>query len=317
MILHEDIKKFKVPDPVVTVGIFDGVHRGHRYILSKLREAARELKGQSVVLSFWPHPRKVLQQAREDFKLLNTLEEKIEMLDKEGLEHLVILPFDHAFSRLSSCDFIREYLVEKVGIRHFVVGYNHRFGKDREGDFDNLKKCAGRYGFGIERVPPLESPTGDMSSSGIRDLLSKGEVEVANQLLGWDYSMRGQVTGGSKLGTSLGFPTANITPEADYKLIPADGVYAVLAQLERGTYKGMLNIGTRPTVNQDPTKKTIEVHLLDFNGNIYTEPVRIGFKYRLRDEKKFRDIEALRDQLQKDRRRTLGFFQQRGKGNSG
>jgi riboflavin kinase/FMN adenylyltransferase len=188
------------------------------------------------------------------------------------------------------------------------VGYNHRFGRDREGDFDKLKECAEQYGFGIEKVPPFTGEQAELSSSEIRNCIQEGEIERANRLLGWDYSFHGEVVGGSRLGTSIGFPTANITPDEDYKMIPPDGVYIVLAELKGLTCKGMMNIGTRPTVNHDLQKRSLEVHLLDFNENIYSEQIEVRFMKRLRDEMKFRDVNALKEQLLKDREDTLRFF---------
>jgi len=308
MIEHYDIKQFSGRNPVVTVGIFDGVHRGHRFILQKLRDTARELGGESTLVTLWPHPRTVLNQVDESFRLLNTMEEKKMMLEEEGLDHLVVIPFTESFSRLSSCDFIREYLVEKIGMRHLVVGFNHRFGRDRQGDFEKLTECAGEYGFGIEKVPPLEENAGEVSSSRIRRFLQNGDVASANRLLGWEYLFSGEVIGGSKLGTSIGFPTANITPDEEIKLIPADGVYAVLARLKDKRYRGMLNIGSRPTVNNDPEHKTIEVHFLDFKENIYNEHIQIQFVSRLREERKFSDINALKKQLMIDRDNIRGLF---------
>ena len=316
MILHHDIEKFSVRNPVVTVGIFDGVHPGHRFILKRLREAAQSLDGESVLVTLWPHPRTILNKVDEGFRLLNTLEEKTGMLEEEGVDHLLVIPFTKSFSRLSSCDFIREVLVEKIGIRHLVVGYNHRFGRDREGDFNKLKKCAGEYGFGIEKVPPLELDSGKISSSEIRKCLQKGDVKRANRLLGWNYAFTGEVVGGSRLGTSIGFPTANITPGKEDKLMPADGVYAVLARLKGKTCRGMLNIGSRPTVNNDPEHKTIEVHLIDFEENIYSEQIHVQFVARLRDERKFSNIDALKQQLLADRENALQVLRDTGEENS-
>lgn len=316
MIQHPDIEQFSARNPVVTVGIFDGIHLGHRFILQKLGEAARHCDGESTLVTFWPHPRTILNQVDNSFRLLNTMEEKTGMLEELGLDHLIIVPFTRKFSRLSSCDFIREYLVEKIGIRHLVVGYNHRFGRDREGNFNKLKEWAGQYGFGIEKIPALELDGGEVSSSRIRNYLQEGKVTMANRILGWKYAFSGEVIGGSRLGTLIGFPTANITPYDEYKLIPAEGVYAVLARLNERTYRGMLNIGSRPTVNDDPEKKTIEVHLLDFEGNIYSERIQIQFVARLREEKKFGDIDALKNQLITDRENTLEIFRQAGKENS-
>ena len=312
MTTHYDIGRFKGRNPVVTVGIFDGVHLGHRFIIRKLKESAGRLNGESTIVTLWPHPRTVLDQAEHNMTLLNTLEEKLAMLEDEGLDHLIVIPFTKEFSMLSSCDFIKEYLVEKIGIRHLVVGFNHRFGKDREGDFQKLKDCAGQFGFGIEQVPPLEEDSGEISSSLVRKYLQEGNVSIANKLLGREYEFSGEVIGGSRLGTSIGFPTANITPDEDYKLIPAGGVYAVTAHLKGKVLQGMLNIGTRPTVTDHASKKTIEVHLLDFGENIYNEFIRIQFVDRLRDEKKFENVDALQKQLEADREKTRGLFRGRG-----
>lgn len=308
MMIHNDISSFAVHRPVLTVGIFDGVHLGHRYILEKLKERARQLDGASVVLTLWPHPRVVLNQEGNHFKLLNTLEEKKGLLEEAGIDHLVILPFTIQFSRLSSDDFIREILVDRCRISHLVVGYNHRFGHDREGDFERLKDCAGVYGFGIEQLKAFHGASGKISSTRIRDLLLAGDIRSANRMLGWDYGFSGNVVGGSKLGSSIGFPTANITLDEEYKLLPADGVYAVKAELKGSWFRGMMNMGSRPTVNDDPENKTMEVHLFDFNRNIYSERIRISYLARLRDERKFRDIEALRIQLAADRERAHRIF---------
>jgi riboflavin kinase/FMN adenylyltransferase len=311
MVIHEDISSFSVQRPVLTVGIFDGVHLGHRYIIEKLKERARQLDGETVVLTLWPHPRIVLNQQDDHFKLLNTLEEKKYLLEQAGLDHLIVQPFTTGFSRLSSCDFIREILVDKYRILHLVVGYNHRFGRDREGNFRKLKDCAGKYGFGIEQVEAFQTAGRKISSTGIRDLLLKGKIRQANSMLGWDYGFSGNVIGGSRLGSSIGFPTANITLDKHYKLMPADGVYAVIAELKGSWYRGMMNMGNRPTVNDDPGRKTIEVHLFDFNRNIYSEQIRISYIARLRDEKKFRDIDALKEQLSLDRIKALQIFDNR------
>jgi riboflavin kinase/FMN adenylyltransferase len=308
MMVHQNISSFSVQRPVLTVGIFDGVHLGHRYILEKLKERAALLNGESVVLTLWPHPRLVLKQADHQFKLLNTVDEKKVLLEQAGVDHLIILPFTSAFSRLSSCEFIERILVKKCGIAHLVIGYNHRFGRDREGDFEKLKECASHFSFGIEQIAAFQTESGQISSTGIRDLLANGKIQQANRMLGWDYGFSGQVVGGSKLGSTIGFPTANITLDEDFKLLPADGVYAVRAELEGSWYRGMMNMGSRPTVNENPTRKTIEVHLFDFDRNIYSEKIRISYVARIRDEQKFQGIDALKEQLERDRERTLGIF---------
>ena len=309
MVIHNDILSFSIPRPVLTVGIFDGVHLGHRYILTKLKERARQLNGKSVVLTLWPHPRMVLNQGGNRVKLLNTLEEKKNLLEQAGLDHLIIMPFTTELSQLSSCDFIRDVLVDKCGISHLLIGYNHRFGRDREGDFEKLKDCARQYTFGIEQMEAFQTASGKVSSTGIREFLLKGEIQQANSMLGWDYGFSGNVVGGSKLGSSIGFPTANIIMDEDYKLMPADGVYAVKAELKGELYSGMMNMGSRPTVNDDPALKTIEVHLFDFDRNIYSERIGIRFVARIRDEQKFQGVEALKRQLVEDRKMALRILE--------
>ena len=308
MMIHNDISSFSISRPVLTVGIFDGVHLGHHYILEKLKERARQLDGESVVLTLWPHPRMVLNQEGNGFKLLNTLEEKKSLLEQAGLDHLIVMPFTSELSRLSSSDFIREMLVEKCRISHLLVGYNHRFGRDREGDFEKLKNCARQYAFGIEQTQAFQPASVEISSTGIREFLLRGEIQPANSMLGWDYGFSGNVVGGSRLGSSIGFPTANIIVDEDYKLMPADGVYAVKAELKGSWYRGMMNMGSRPTVNDDPGLKTIEVHLFDFDRNIYSEKIRISYVARIRDEQKFQGIDDLKLQLGEDRKKALRIF---------
>ena len=308
MIVHHDIHQFSARLPAVTVGIFDGVHLGHKYILEQLKIEADASDGESVVVTLWPHPRRILNNETKIFHLLTSQAEKIQMLEESGIQHLVILPFTLEFSRLSSCDFIEKILVGAIGISTLVVGYNHRFGRDREGDYEELKKCAAKFEFGIEKLDAFHLDERKISSSEIRKLLLSGNVEEANMLLGWTYSISGQVEGGSRLGSSIGFPTANITLCEDYKLLPADGVYAVEVEMKNNLYHGMMNMGSRPTVNKDPEKKTLEVHLLDFNDNIYSEQIRIRFITRMRDEQRFESIEALKVQLEKDREMTIRVF---------
>ncbi len=308
MVIHNDISSFSVLRPVLTVGIFDGVHLGHRYILEKLKERARQLDGETVVLTLWPHPRMVLNKEGHRFKLLNTLEEKKTLLENAGLDHLIVMPFTTELSRLSSCDFIREVLVDKCKISNLLVGYNHRFGHDKEGDFEKLSDCARQYDFGIEQTEAYQTASGKISSTRIRESLLRSEIQRANSMLGWEYGFSGNVVGGSRLGGSIGFPTANINLDEDYKLMPADGVYAVKAELKGSWYRGMMNMGSRPTVNDDPGLKTIEVHLFDFERNIYSEKIRIIYLARIRDEKKFEGIDALQRQLGEDRKMALRIF---------
>ena len=305
MIVYHDIRQFSARFPVVTVGIFDGVHLGHKYILEQLIKVAESSEGESVVVTLWPHPRMLLNQEENGFRLLTTQSEKIQMLEQSGIQHLIILPFTHEFSRLSSCDFIEKILIGAIGVGKLVVGYNHRFGKDREGNYGELKKCADKFEFGIEKLDAFHLDERKISSSEIRKLLLSGNVEEANRLLGWTYGFSGQVIGGSRLGSSIGFPTANITQGETYKLLPAKGVYAVKVEMKNKLFRGMMNMGSRPTVNKDPEKSTLEVHLLDFHENIYSEQIRIRFISRIRDEKRFESIDALKAQLENDREMTI------------
>ena len=308
MIVHTEISRFKAKFPVVTVGIFDGVHLGHRYILQQLQKIADHHAGETVIVTLWPHPRTVLDQENIDFGMLTTREEKIRILESAGIKHLVIIPFTLEFSKMTSCEFIEKILIGNIGLGRLVVGYNHRFGRDRQGDYSELKKCAERFGFDIDKLEAYQLGGTRGSSSGIRELLQGGNVKEAARLLGRDYSFSGKVVGGSRLGRSIGFPTANITEGDPVKLLPSGGVYAVQAELRGRTYKGMMNMGSRPTVNPDEEKKTNEVHLLDFDEDIYSEEISIHFRARIRDEKKFDDIEALKSMLEKDRRETIRIF---------
>jgi len=308
MQVHRDLLSFSASSPVVTIGIFDGVHAGHGFIIRKLKDAASEKNGSSVILTLWPHPRMVLNKLPGDIKLLNSLDEKIMLLEDFGIDHLVIIDFTKQFSELSSCDFIKQVLVDRLRISHLIVGYNHRFGKDREGDFSRLEECAGRYSFTIERLPPFTDGGQQISSSLIRDLLTEGQLARANELLGYEYFIKGVVTGGSKLGRTLGFPTANILIDDQNKLIPRDGVYAVYASLNGQVVKGMMNIGIRPTVSSRKDAKTLEVYIFDFNDDIYQSEIRISFHYRMRDEMKFENTGSLKEQLIRDKEMAIGLF---------
>jgi riboflavin kinase/FMN adenylyltransferase len=308
MIVHHDISQFNVKYPVVTIGTFDGIHLGHKYIIDRLNKEAGASGGESVIITLWPHPRLVLNKERKNFFLLTTQSEKIQILESSGVDHLVVLPFSPELSRMSSCGFIEKILVGAIGIGKLVVGYNHRFGRDREGSYRQLKKCAEKFKFDIEKLDAFHVDQRKISSSEIRKLLQSGKVEEANKLLGWTYGFSGNVVGGSQLGSSIGFPTANIIMDEPLKLLPADGVYAVEAEMKNKIFMGMLNKGSRPTVNKDPRKKTLEVHLLDFHENIYSEEIRIRFIARIRDEQRFESVEALKAQLGRDRERVISVL---------
>lgn len=305
MKIWKNIENFKAEKPVVSIGIFDGVHQGHQYLLSELNKKAKELGGESVIITLWPHPRIVLNKAPENLKYLSTLEEKIELLKKSNLDHLVIIPFTTEFASLESCVFVHEYLVKGMAIKHLSLGFNHKFGKGREGNYQSLKECAEIYGFGISQLSPKEVSGERISSSMIRELLISKELEKANQFLGYNYFLNGKVVEGNKLGRKIGFPTANIEALDSHKLIPSDGVYAARVFTNTQTLNGMLNIGFRPTINSNDLKKTIEVNLFNFDKELYQDEVRLEFVARLRNEKKFDSIEQLKKQLVIDRENAL------------
>lgn len=296
-----------LPFAVVTSGTFDGVHIGHRKILARLNEIAARNSGQSVVLTYWPHPRLVLYPEQTDLKLLNTFEEKAELLESLGIDHLIKIPFTKSFSRLSGDTFIRKVLVEKIGTKKLVIGYDHRFGKNREGSFEYLKENAPGYGFEVEEIPPQDIDDITVSSTKIRKALADGHVDEARNFLGNYYQLTGLVVHGDKIGRSLGFPTANIYVEHKFKLIPADGIYAVTLVIDKKEYKGMLYIGKRPTLNK--IEQTIEVNIFDFSNDIYDEPVKVNFVKQIRSDIKFENLEQLKEQLRLDREEAIKVLQ--------
>jgi riboflavin kinase / FMN adenylyltransferase len=291
----------RLKNPVISIGVFDGVHKGHAAVFTRVRQRAMELEGESAIVTFWPHPRFVLGKNENDLKLLTTLDEKKLLIRRHGIDHLFILPFTREFARLPACSFVRQYLVEGAGLVHLVFGYDHHFGRKREGNFENLRQCATLYGFGIEQLEPVTQDGVRVSSSAIRTALSVGNVKLASQLLSYDYSIRGTITGGRRVGRILGFPTANVEPEDRTKVIPADGVYAVIVTVGKKSFMGMMNIGIRPTLNESQVSKSLEVHLIDFDGDIYNQSLTISFIERIRDERKFGNLGQLKEQLAKDK----------------
>ena len=288
----------------MTTGTFDGVHLGHKKILKRLIENAREMGRESVLLTFYPHPRIVLHPKDHGLKLLSTQEEKAELLKEMGLDHLIELPFSKEFASLSPREYVRKVLVEAIGIEKIIVGYDHRFGNHREGDYNKLLEYGEIYNFDVEQISALELQEIKISSTKIRQALESGDVEKAAQFLGHTYAVKGTVVKGQSLGSKIGFPTANVLPEYDWKLIPGNGVYTVKCEVEGKIIPGILNIGTRPTVNKD-NKVVIEVHLLDWDGLIYDKKINIKFLYRIREEQKFDSIEDLVEQINKDKAQAL------------
>jgi riboflavin kinase/FMN adenylyltransferase len=305
MIIHEGYDNLDFSNPVVTLGIFDGVHLGHRSLLDYLVKRAHDEKGESVVITFYPHPRLVLSKNRTDFTFLTSLEEKITLLEKTGTDHLIVIPFSREFSNIEACKFIEDVLIKRIGIRHLIVGFNHHFGRKGEGNYNTIKQCAELFDFIVEQVPPVQAKGGIISSSLIREALLNGQLEEANTLLGYEYFMNGTIVEGKRLGRTIGFPTANIKPDYAHKLIPKDGVYAVEVHFDDMRHPGMLSIGYNPTVNMGSDPRTIEVNIFNFKGDIYGSHICTVFRYRIRDEIKFDNLAQLTAQLEIDKMKTL------------
>lgn len=296
MKIYEGLEGFKpVKNAVVTSGTFDGVHLGHQKILNRIREIARSIQGETVLITFWPHPRLVLYPNEHNLRLLSTFEEKAKLLRKYGIDHLITIPFTQEFSQMSSEAFIQKILIEAIQTKKLVIGYDHRFGKNREGSFDYLKANSSTLGFELEEISRQDVDEIGVSSTKIRKALESGDVTTATSCLGRPYELNGIVIKGQQIGRSIGFPTANIHIPNDYKLIPKDGVYAVEASVDGSLYKSMLNIGNRPTVNGK--KKTVEANLFDFQGDLYDKQITVYFREFIRDEQKFENLDALKNQL--------------------
>ncbi|GAA4469354.1 bifunctional riboflavin kinase/FAD synthetase [Nibrella saemangeumensis] len=299
MLVHHGVDTFEpISYAVVTSGTFDGVHLGHQKILDRLTEIAKGHAGQTVVLTFWPHPRTVVSNDSQNLKLLSSLDEKIALLEQAGVDHLVVIPFTRSFSELTSEEFIRNILIDKIGTKKLVIGYDHRFGRNREGSFEYIRQHAGEYGFEVEEIPRQDVEAVGVSSSKIRAALSEGNVQIANKFLGRPYSLTGTIVKGRQLGRTIGFPTANIQVDDVNKLIPSNGVYAVDVWHNGRTHGGMLNIGVRPTV--DGLNQTIEAYIFDFSTDIYGEHLTVSFREFLRPEKKFSGLPELVEQLKRD-----------------
>ncbi len=313
MKIYHGLEDFtRLDTAVVTSGTFDGVHVGHRKILARVKECAIGCNGETVVITFWPHPRLVLHPEDTSLKLLNTFEEKAELLKEEGIQHLIRIPFTKEFSQLSGQEFITQILVHTIGTKKLVIGYDHHFGKNREGSFEQLKANGPEYGFEVEEIPRQEVDRLGVSSTAIRKALEEGDIETATHLLGRPYSLTGRVVAGDKLGRILGFPTANIDVDTKFKLIPSDGIYAVTVSHEQRLYNGMLYIGNRPTIQG--SKRNIEVNIFGFNEDIYGQSLTIRFYKRLRHDIEFHDLEELKAQLFEDKAAAIGYLDRLGIG---
>ena len=305
--IFNSIKSFNATKPtIVTIGTFDGVHLGHQKIVAHITKNAHALNCESLVLTFFPHPRMVLQESTE-MKQLNTLNEKIALLDNLGIDNLVVHPFDKEFSRLTAEEFVKKVLVDVFKIKKIIIGHDHRFGRNRTATIDDLINFGETYGFEVEQISAEEINEVSISSTKIRNALLEGNIELAANYLGYDYSLTGIIFKGKQLGRTIGYPTANITIEEDYKLIPNNGVYIAKSVLNGKTVFGMMNIGTRPTV--DGTKQTIEINFFDFKQDLYGQKITISLLHRMRSEQKFESIDALKNQLGKDKKTALAFIE--------
>lgn len=291
---------------IVTLGTFDGVHFGHNAILDKICRVANSEGLESVILTFFPHPRLVVSN-NYDIKLLNTIEEKTVLLEKKGIQNFIIHPFDKTFSELSPREFVTQILVEKLNIQKIIIGHDHKFGKDRAADFNDLINFGKEFGFEVEEISAQQINEVSVSSTKIRNSLLEGNISLANEYLGYPYVLTGNVVKGNQLGRTIGFPTANIEIPEDYKLIPKNGVYVVTANVNNKTVFGMMNIGVKPTLGEN--KLSIEVHLLNFDQDIYNQKIQVNILERLRDEQKFESFDALKSQIEIDKQNTIHYFE--------
>ena len=326
MKIYHNLSEFtKLNNAIVTIGTFDGVHYGHQKIIKQLVAKAKSDHGESVILTFFPHPRLIIDPENQDLKMINTINEKAEILKSLGVDHLIITPFTRDFSNLLPDDYIKNILVNHIGTKHIIIGYDHRFGKDRTGNLADLKAAGNHFGFSVEEIMEQDIHDVAVSSTKIRQAILDGDVSLAADYLGYSFSIFGRVIKGDKIGRTIGFPTANIFVEETYKLIPGDGIYAVTVEMKVGsselrvdalesstfnfqpsTFRGMAYIGQRPTING--MTRNIEVNIFDFNQEIYGQDIKMNFLKFLRHDVKFTGLDALKVQLQKDKGDTLNYF---------
>ncbi|MGA9212981.1 bifunctional riboflavin kinase/FAD synthetase [Kaistella sp.] len=304
MIITENFTRSLSENPLaLSIGMFDGVHLGHQSIIKKLNIISEKKNLESAILTFWPHPRTIFNP-NDDLKLLNTIDEKKYLLQKSGLQHLFLKEFDEDFRNLTGEEFVKQILVNQLQVKHLIVGYDHTFGKNKSGDFSLLKKMGPEFGFEVEQVEAVDYKDYHISSTQIRNALSLGDITSANEMLGYHYSLNGNVVHGKKIGRTIGYPTANIEVDT-LKLLPKKGAYIVDVFVKNQHLKGMLSIGTNPTVNGNSL--SVEVYILDFNNDIYGEEISVNFRGFLHDEIKFENLEKLIERLDEDKRLTADF----------
>ncbi|MBN1767340.1 MAG: bifunctional riboflavin kinase/FAD synthetase [Prolixibacteraceae bacterium] len=301
MIIHHNIDCFKASKTAITIGTFDGVHLGHLKVIGQLNSIARAIGGESVLFSFYPHPRITLSDGKIDLRLITTLDEKAQRLEQAGIDHLVVYPFTREFASLTYVRFIEQILIGRLGLRTLIVGHDHKLGKNREGSFENIVKLSEKLNFDVVQTETFNVGGVDISSSKIREALQQGDVSTANNYLGYAFSLHGVVTQGNQVGRRIGYPTANIEASDPYKLIPAEGVYAITIDIKGKSYPAMLNIGYRPTVERNADNRTIEAHIFNFDADIYQEEVSLSFYKRIREERRFESLEKLKEQLTYDK----------------
>jgi riboflavin kinase/FMN adenylyltransferase len=298
--IHHDFHSIgSLRNAVVTIGTFDGVHQGHAALLKRISQLAREVNGESVLLTFYPHPRMVLYPDDHNISLITSPEEKNRLLEACGLDHLVVYPFTTAFSRMSAFEYVRDLLVKGLNAHTVVVGYDHRFGRNREGDFKTLLELSEVFGFRVEEISAKDVDAILVSSTKVRNALLEGKIEEANLLLGRPYSIEGHVVRSRQIGRTIGFPTANLKPDYEYKLTPANGVYVSKAHTPFGIFNAITNIGIRPTVSQE-LQRNIETHIFDFQHELYEEPMTIELLHYIRAEQKFSSLDELKNAITAD-----------------
>ncbi|HMW26401.1 MAG TPA: riboflavin biosynthesis protein RibF [Ferruginibacter sp.] len=307
MQIHRDINRLPVfRHAVITIGTFDGVHAGHRQIIERLKQTAAEAGGESVIITFHPHPRKVVSSVITGVRLINTLDERIELLEKTGIDHLVIVPFTDYFANQSADEYIRDFLVARFRPHTIIIGYDHRFGRERSGNYSLLEEKAPQYGYRLMEIPEHLLDSIKVSSTNIRNAILHSNADEANRLLGYTFFFEGEVIHGDKIGREIGYPTANLKSTDDEKIVMGDGIYAVYATVDGIQYKGMMSIGFRPTVNG--RTRVTEVNLFDFDQSIYGKKIRVHVKKYLRSEVKFNGLEELKEQLHKDKEDSLKWL---------
>lgn len=308
MKIYYDISQFKkVPNSIVTIGTFDGVHIGHQEILKRMVSEAKEIKGETVVITFYPHPRQVLSKGTHDIRFITTQEEKIRHLEALGIDNLVIIKFTEEFSKITSEDFIKNYIVKNIQPSVLVIGYDHHFGNNRQGDFEMLYEFGNQYNFKVEKIQEKDIGNMAVSSTKIRDFLIKGDIYDANMLLGYQFSYTGKVIRGQGLGHKMGYPTANIEVGEEFQLIGKAGVYATFVDYDGKSYPSMTYIGNRPTL-EDNRPQSIETHIFNFNKDIYGEKLRLRFVEFVRDDKKFPDTDTLKRQIGVDKQNIMNII---------